>query len=551
MAESPRGPDLSELPQAVARPRRRRGLQFVWIVPIVAVLIGAWLAVKTVFDRGPVVTITFRTAEGLEAGKTRIKYKNVDIGTVTRIDLSQDATGVVVTAALGKKTEDFLVEDTRFWVVRPRIAGGQVSGLTTLLSGAYIGVDRGKSTEERRDFVGLEVPPVVTGGLPGRHYTIKSEDLSTLDIGAPVYLRHIQVGEVVAYELDPDGKGVTAKIFVHAPYDRYVGSDTRFWEASGVDFSLDATGLKLETESILSLLIGGISFQTPPDSAPSPQAAENSAFKLYRDRASAMRSIEHDVRMFVLHFKESLRGLSPGAPVDFRGLVVGEVKSIELDYDPVTKIFRFPVAIALYPERMRSRRPATVSAEPAASGPQLFDPLVAKGFRAQLRAANLLTGQLFVALDFFADAQPAKVDWNKAPPELPTVSGSLQELQVTIANIAKKLDSVPFEDIAKDVRRTLATLERTLNDADRVVKRVDTELVPELRAAIEQTKRTLANAERTLAGAERTLAPDAPLQHEARETLRELTRAAQALRNLVDYLERHPDALIRGKKEGR
>lgn len=541
MADNPHGPDYAELPEAVAQPRRRRALQFVWILPIVALAIGAWLVLKAVLSAGPVITIAFRTAEGLEAGKTRIKYKNVDIGTVTAIDLSKDASGVIVTAQINKKAGDLLVADTRFWVVRPRIAGGQVSGLGTLLSGAYIGVDRGKSTEPKREFVGLEVPPVVTAGVPGRLFTVKSEDLASLDIGAPVYFRHIQAGEVVAYELDADGKGITAKIFVHASYHRYVTTDTRFWEVSGINVSLDANGLKIDTESLVSLLIGGIAFQSPPESLVTREAPENSTFTLFHDRAAAMRSPESEARRFVLHFRDSLRGLAPGAPLDFRGVVIGEVKSIDLVYDPVTKTFRFPVEVALYTERMGARN-KSLPADAPANGAELFDPLVEKGFRAQLRAANLLTGQLYVALDFFPNAPKAKIDWSKAPAELPTVTGSWQELQVTIANIAKKLDSLPLEDIAKDVRRTLATLDRTLKDADRMVQRVDSEIAPELRAAIEQAKRTLVNAERTLAA-------DAPLQHEARETLRELTRAAQSLRTLMDYLERHPESLIRGKKE--
>ncbi|MBS1138079.1 MAG: hypothetical protein H6R11_2033 [Proteobacteria bacterium] len=254
MTETPQGPELPEIPAAVAVPRRRWSPSLVWLIPIVAAVIGGWLAVKGILERGPTVTIGFNTAEGLEAGKTRIKYKDVDIGLVKSIALAEDRKGVVVTAELTKQAEDFLVEDTRFWVVRPRVAGGSVSGIGTLFSGAYIGFDAGKSAVPRREFTGLETPPVVTAGLPGRHFILTSEDLGFLDIGAPIYFRRIPVGQVVAFELDKDGAGVTFKIFINAPYDRYVTGNTRFWQASGVDVTLDAGGFRVNTESLASIL---------------------------------------------------------------------------------------------------------------------------------------------------------------------------------------------------------------------------------------------------------------------------------------------------------
>ena len=167
MADRPHEPDAQDLPEAVAVPKRRFTPQLIWIIPIVAVLVGGWLAAKAILERGPAITITFKTAEGLEAGKTKIKYKDVEIGVVKTIALSPDRKGIVVKAELSKQSEEFLRADTRFFVVRPRITAGGVSGLSTLLSGGYIGMDIGKSKETRRDFVGLEVAPIVTGEEPG------------------------------------------------------------------------------------------------------------------------------------------------------------------------------------------------------------------------------------------------------------------------------------------------------------------------------------------------------------------------------------------------
>jgi paraquat-inducible protein B len=539
MTETPPGPDLPEFPAAVAVPRRRWSPSLVWLIPIVAAVIGGWLAVKGIMERGPVITIGFNTAEGLEAGKTRIKYKDVEIGLVKSIALAEDRKGVVVTAELTKQTEGFLVEDARFWVVRPRVAGGSVSGIGTLFSGAYIGFEAGKSAQQRREFTGLETQPVVTAGLPGRHFILASEDLGFLDIGAPIYFRRIPVGQVVAFELDKDGAGVTFKVFINAPYDRYVTGNTRFWQASGVDVTLDASGFRVNTESLASILIGGIAFQTPPDSTPAPQARENTAFTLFADRALALKHPDTVVETYRLVFKESVRGLSVGAPVDFRGFVIGEVAALNMELDAATSEVGMVVHVYLYPERFRRRN---AGAQLAMDSKATLDAMVARGLRAQLRTGNLLTGQLYVALDFFPKAPKAKLDWNSKPVELPVMPASLQELQATLAEITKKLEKVPFEGIGTDLRQTLQSLDRTLQNTDKLVQRVDKEVAPQARAAIEE-------ARRTFAAAERTLAADAPLQQDARTALRELTRAAEALRVLADYLDRHPEALLRGKKE--
>ena len=219
----------NEIPEAVAVKKSRRTVQLVWLIPIIAALVGGWLAVKSILDKGPVITITFKTAEGLEAGKTKLKFKDVDIGLVSKVEIAKDLSTVIVTAELVKDFAAQLVEDTRFWVVRPRISGGSVSGLGTLLSGSYIGIGVGKSTKKQHTFAGLEVPPVLASAEPGREFVLRSSDLGSLDYGSPVFFRRLQVGEIVGYDLDKDGKGVTLRLFVRAPFDQYVNQNTRFW----------------------------------------------------------------------------------------------------------------------------------------------------------------------------------------------------------------------------------------------------------------------------------------------------------------------------------
>lgn len=538
MADTP--PQLPDIPEAVAARKSRWSLPLVWIIPLVAALIGGWLAVKTVLERGPTITISFKTAEGIEAGTTKIKYKNVDIGEVKTINLSADRSTVIVTAQFTKQAESVLVDDTRFWVVRARVAGGSVSGLGTLVSGSYISLDVGKSTTARREFTGLEVPPVFTADQPGRQYVLHSDSLGSLDIGAPIYFRRLQVGRVTSFELDKDGSGVTFRIFINSPYDQYVDPNTRFWHASGLDVTLDANGVKVNTEGLVSILLGGIAFQSPDDGVNLPPAAPNTKFVLFSNRAQAMKNPDTLVENYAMLFTGSVRGLTVGAPLDFRGVTIGEVTAINIDFDPIKKNILMAVSANLYPDRLvsRYRKQAAKPTNPK----EMLDRFVERGFRAQLRTGSLLTGQLYVALDFFPNAAKAKIDWTKKPPELPTQPGSLEELQVTLSNLARKLDKVDVEEILNGVQQTMTGVQDVLKHADGLITKLDAEIAPEARDTLAATRSTLTSVERALAN-------EAPLQQNANDAMREVARAAQAVRILVDYLERHPEALISGKKE--
>ncbi len=348
----------------------RRVISPIWIVPAIAVLVAIGLAANAILMRGPEIAIRFSSAEGLEANKTKVKYKDVAIGTVTDIALGDDRRSVTVKVAMDKQAEPLLAEDSRFWVVRPRVGAGGVSGLTTLLSGAYIGVDPGKSPGERRSFDGLDAPPLVVSDMPGRQFRLAAEDLGSIDVGVPVYFRRVPVGRVVGYSMRPDGKRVDVRIFVDAPYDRFVTPNSRFWHASGIDVSMDSEGMKLDMQSLISLAVGGIAFTNVGD-AGNDEAAEAPAeteFSLFTDRTAALRVPDTLVQKYVLVFDESVRGLAVGSTVDFRGLPVGEVARIYLDYRPGSAEAAMAVEVNLYPERLAQwqRTKATAPQSPAA-----------------------------------------------------------------------------------------------------------------------------------------------------------------------------------------
>jgi paraquat-inducible protein B len=539
MAENPGGPDLADLPQAKVAEKRRSKFSLVWIVPLVAVLIGAWLAWHTYSQIGPAFVITFKTADGIEPGKTKIKYRSVDVGTVENVELAPDRATVIVHARMAKYASDYLVDDTRFWVVRPRIAGGNVQGLGTLLSGSYLGMNVGKSTKERREFTGLEDQPVVGTDIPGRQFVLTSETAGSVSVGSPVFFRRFQVGEVESTELDKNGTGVTTRIFVQSPYDKYVTEYTRFWEASGFDVSLSASGLQVDTESLASILIGGIAFQARPDAPLADPVGKDRVFKLYQRRDLALALEETSVVPLQLRFTESVRGLTVGAPVDFLGLTIGEVTGIRVDLAQNRSQLFVVVLIDVYPERLwRQRIPSTkAQREPMREG---IDGLVKNGLRAQLKTGSLLTGQRYVSLDFYRNAKPAQVAWNAEPPEFPTVPGSLTGLEENIATISAKLAKVPYEEIGQDLRNALASLNTSLQTIDGMAKGINRDVTPEL-------KQALVDVQKSLTVINSTLSQESSLQTDVRGTLQEISRAAASLRVLTDYLEQHPEALIRGK----
>ena len=372
----------------------------------------------------------------------------------------------------------------------------------------------------------LETPPVVTGDVPGRFFMLKTPDLGSLDTGTPIFFRRLQVGQVASYELDKDGRSLNVKVFVNAPYDQYVTPNTRFWHASGIDVSLSANGLSVQTQSVLSILIGGIAFETPATDPVLPPAEANTVFTLFSNRAEAFKLPARNPQTFVLVFKQSVRGLAPGAPVEFRGIPIGEVAEISAQIDAKTFEFSAPVTIHLDAQRLGVKiRDLAPGADLDSVRRQLIDTLVAHGVRAQLQTGSLLTGALFVAFDFFPDAPPATVDWSQKPVQLPTIPGELEAIEASVVGIIKKLNEIPFKEIGDDLQKAIVELDRTLVSA---------------RGALDSGRGTLDNANKLIE-------PNSVLGAELGNTLQEVSRAARSVRVLADYLERHPEALIRGK----
>ena len=544
------GSAAAELPRPRLANARRWNVSLVWLVPAVAIAIAASMLIRTVFLAGPRIEIEFKSADGVEAGKTEIRYKEVVIGKVVSVGLRDDRKRVVVVAQLNRSAASFAVEDSSFWVVRPRIGAAGVSGLGTLFSGPYIASDAGVSTEARSQFVGLEAPPFVLRGEPGRVFVLHADDLGSLDVGSPVFHRRTPVGRVVGYTLDADRDDLSLKIFVEAPFHKLVTRDSHFWNASGIDLTLNASGLSVNTQTLASVLAGGLAFDLPPGAPRGQPAPENTVFTLYADRRAALAPPDGNAVPIRMVFDQSVRGLSPGAAIDLLGVDIGRVRSIALQYDGQRKRFPVEVIAEIYPLRLGPVRTSLLRDAGTSDDSAVMQRLVASGLRAQLRTGNLLTGQLYVALDFIPGAsRTASVTSGPARAasaagvtvdgmvRMPTAPGTLSELQPQIAEIVQKMSKIPFDDIGRDLRATLSGANAAIG-----------QLTPDAQKALAEVSRTLARAQTSLDNLDRNVTdPNAPVQRNIEDTLVELQRTSRALRVLADYLQQHPESLLRGK----
>ncbi|WP_209831129.1 MlaD family protein [Acinetobacter calcoaceticus] len=523
---------MNDLPEPQEKKSRWKPL-LIWLIPLIALLIALSLAVKALLSHGPTIDVSFRTAEGLVAGKTTVRYKQVDIGVVRQIDLSDDRSHVIARIDLRKGASNFAAKDSRFWVVRPRIGTSGVSGIDTLLSGSYIEVDGGKSAEDKFEFTGLEVPPVISSDVPGKVFFLNADDLGSLDIGSPIYYRRINVGQITAYKLSDDGKNVELQTFIRAPYDKFVTTDARFWQASGIDVTLNASGFNLDTQSLASIVAGGIAFGIP-ESSRATTAANHSRFNLWDSKGDALKEPDGQPRGVIMYFDHSLRGLTVGAPIDFMGIEIGNVKSVNAEFYDHYKQIRMRVEAVIYPSRVENGQALNPNSE-------IFKDFIEHGWRAQMRTGNLLTGQNYIALDKFPKAKPATLQIlgdNRVV--IPTTPTELSGLQAQVSQIADKLTKFPLVEIGQDVRKTLNNMNTAIESTDKLVKQLDGKVAPGLQATLDDVRKTVRSSESILSS-------DAPLQQDVRKALQQMTRAAASLQLMADYIEQHPESIIRGK----
>ncbi|HEX2939564.1 MAG TPA: MlaD family protein [Rhodopila sp.] len=526
------------------------------------ILVGGWLAWDTLSKRGPTITIIFDSGEGLQAGQSLIKHKDVTLGRVTDVVLSPDASHVIVTAEMTRNATQFLNDKTRCWVVTPRLFAGQISGLDTLISGAYIellpSTTAGRAAAK---FTGLEVPPVLTTDVPGRRFLLRADRVGSVSVGSPVFFRDLNVGTVLGWDVGHMASDVTIHVFVRAPYDSYVHDGSRFWNASGVSVKLGSQGVQVQMQSVKALLLGGVAFDTTKEALETPVSTADRHFPLYADQEAASNASFHRRVAAVSYFPGSVAGLTVGSPVTLQGLRLGEVTGISMEYDPASDTVRTPVRYEVEPERI-----ANVAAA-AQRGPlENAGFLVDHGLRAQIKPTNLLTGQSEVALVFMPDAAPATVSLDGKAIVFPAVGGNFADIGQSASQLLARVNQMPFRQIgdrlnnllanantltsSPELQQTLTSMAATMTDTQALMKRLDAGLTPALRQLPDlanNLQSMLANTNRLVTSTDAGYGANSAFHRDLNRLMNQLSDMVQSLRTLADLLNRHPEALIRGR----
>ena len=548
---------------------KRSGPSVVWIIPLVTLLVGGWLIAKTLSEQGPEASISFKTAEGIEVGKTKIKYKNVDIGVVEKIKFSDDFSNVILTAEFSQGSEKFLRRGTRFWVVKPQLGLQGASGLSTLISGAYIEIEPGPGAEQRH-FTGLEKQPVIKADEQGKEIVLVTNKLGSIDRGSPIYFQGLLAGEVLGHELGNDRKSVYIHAFIKDPFDQLIRGNTTFWNVSGINVSMSADGFKVKTESLRSMMFGGIAFDTPETLELATTDIDNLVFTLH-DSFEVIQENSYTRKLkFIMFFDSSVRGLTIGAPVEFKGIKVGSVLDVRLEFDSDDTSFRIPVLIEIELQRIIER-----GNEDSGSTYDTLDKLVQRGLRARLQTGSLLTSQLYVELDMHPDSPIVISGEETAFPELPTLpTANFGAITQSAEKLLAKLNAIDVDEVSTVLLETITNANSTLKIADETITNANAIIsLPGIPTAIEDMQTSLSNFKNimqkvdaaniteaidaghlalesltvTLDKTNNILEPNSPAQYNLIKLTGELEETARSIRSLVETLERNPQALIFGK----
>jgi paraquat-inducible protein B len=536
-------------PAATPVVRRTQRWNIVWVVPVIALLIGAWLLYRNFAAQGPVAHIRFETAEEIYAGKTEVRCRSVKVGVVKRVRLEDDLKSVLVDAEMDSAAEHLLRGGTRFWVVKPRLSAAEISGLGTLIQGSYIELDPGPPDADRvTHFLGLETPPATNLSVPGLRLTLTAEAAGSLTIGAPIYHRGFEVGRIEGRRLDAGGLGVTYDAFIAQQYSGLVTKNTRFWNTSGIDISAGADGFKLRTPSFQAMVSGGVSFGVTLGESPGESATDGMTFTLYRDEETARNSTFNPTLKFLLLFDQTVRGLSVRAPVEFRGITIGRVADISFDLVPSASDASVPVLIEIDPSLMRPE----AARKESIPDTDFIREAVSNGLRAALRTGNLITGSLYVDLDYYEDVPPAEMGSKGEFNSIPTVSSGFAQLEAKITAILDKLQSLSLEETmaeitaaAEEAKTTMAESRDTLKEIEATAAAARQTLEnPEFRELPADLRKSIAALEKSIA----SVGPDGAVQGDLLRTLDELRASLRSLKSMTTTIDEKPNSLLFGRE---
>ena len=478
-----------------------RKLSGIWFIPLLALVLGLYMVVHNWMTEGPEIQIAFKTASGLEQGKTKVKYRSVNMGIVEEVHLNDDFDGVIATVKLDRRALPLLREDTRFWVVTARVGVGNISGLDTLLSGAYIQLSPGEGKKEQRKFVALEQPPLTPAGAPGLRLQLTSDRSSSISAGDAVLYTGYKVGRVESMKFDPDDRKLHYTLFIDAPYHNMVDSQTRFWDVSGISLSAGADGFKVETGSVDTILLGGVAFGLPPGISRGVSVENDTEFRLYSSYDDILQNPFRFGSHYVISFSQSIKGLLPGAPVEYRGIAIGKVEkillkeSMEYNIQQGTQGRGAAIPVLVYLEPGRLELPDQESS--VGDMHKAIRSGVENGMRASLETGSLLTGAKYINIDYFQDIEKAGIGSFLEHPTIPSIETGLEQIEHKLNAILDKINALPLNETVTGANKAVATLNETLDSLHTIMEN------PSINSSLLRLNQTLGNMEsltRTLSG---------------------------------------------------
>lgn len=508
----------------------------IWLIPLIALIAGGWLLMKDIRNRGPEITLLMDSADGIEVNNTVVKVLSVEVGRVSRIRLRSDRKGVEVTARLTADAKDMMRKDTQFWVVKPRIDQSGISGLNTLVSGSYIAFTPGKSEETEERFEVLDIPPIAAIGQNGLRLKLIGANDKIIGAGSPVLYEDFNVGVVESAQFDAKDQTVNYTIFIQSPNDKLVGEHSQFWLQSGISIETTGNGIHVDSAPIPALLSGAIAFSPPAGGDKGKPAVNDDTFELYNNRSEIENLPTERSLYYTAFFKQSVRGLAPGAPVEYKGINIGAVADVPyFAQNDSLRLFEngwIPVRIRIEPERME-RNAAAQSREYWQSQLQTA---LNKGLTATIASNNLITGSKMIELDE-RPSESAKLkpfaDYN-GNVVIATRSSGLDDLQAQLGSLLEKFNKLPLDKTVDELNGSLRELKTTLHSANALIGKPQTQNIPN------ELNQTLRELRQTLQG----VSPQSPLYGDVQTTLQSIDKTLKDAQPVINTLKEKPNSLI-------
>lgn len=549
--------------------RKHRSSAFLWLLPAIALTIGLYLAYSRLSNLGPRISIEFTDAQGLEAGKTKIRFKALDIGTVTDLELSDDHNKVIAHAQITRSGANLLKKDSQFWVVKPQISASGITGLDTILSGSFIAINPGNATETADLFTGLDQPPLIPNSVPGLRVKLTSNNTRGLYSGSPVYYRGFKVGQIDEIHFDAENDRINLEAFINAPYDKLITNSTKFWNVSGISFKVDTNGANISMESLETLALGGISFSTPISLNPDNHGLDsNTIFTLYANQQDTDQPPSYSKKYYVIYFDDSVRGLSTGAPVEFNGIKVGQVIDIRLLYDEERNQAVIPILIEVEPERINR---VNIAITDDNNSDDIFASLIASGLEATMKTSSLITGDKFIELSMYTDNKSTTIiatDNYSSYPIMPSRNTGISKITDDIGDIVDKVKKLPFDKLFSTAQSVLDKADNTMNSVNKALATKEVEqLGKTIDSTLKQFNNTLSSFTSTsknanllltnlnnqlntvttqLTQALQGISPESNLYYNLNQTLQILQKTSKNVNRVMQQVNAKPNSLILG-----